>query len=206
MSAKALHSPAVHHGTAPLQRQQLLSRMGRSDYYQGGWQKDQGGCGSRYWHGVWSPSYRKGKGDGKDTKFPRYDAKKIENPSAPSSTTALAQEPVGPPEGSLVGALQAHINAARKAEARVASLTEEAKDCPVEHLRGRPSEVLPTGEGQVPEGYAKAGWRSPGSSGDTRPAGCIFEAGTCCIAPARGDHRCSDASHRTRTGSALPDR
>ena len=80
MSAKALHSPAVHHGTAPLQRQQLLSRMGRSDYYQGGWQKDQGGCGSRYWHGVWSPSYRKGKGDGKDTKFPRYDAKKIENP------------------------------------------------------------------------------------------------------------------------------
>eukprot|EP00439_Symbiodinium_sp_Y106_P054919 s955_g7.t1 len=92
--------------------------MGRSDYYQGGWQKDQGGRGSRYWHGVWSPSYRKGKGDGKDTKFPRYDAKKIENPSAPSSTTALAQEPVGPPEGSLVGALQAHINAARKAEAR----------------------------------------------------------------------------------------
>ena len=101
--------------------------MGRSDYYQGGWQKDQGGRGSRYWHGVWSPSYRKGKGDGKDPKFPRYDAKKIENPCAPSSGVAPQQELAVQSEGSLVGALQAHINAARKAESRVASLTQLRK-------------------------------------------------------------------------------
>ena len=127
MSAKALHSLAVHHGTAPQQRQQLLSRMGRSDYYQGGWQKDQGGRGSRYWHGVWSPSYRKGKGDGKDPKFPRYDAKKIENPNAPSSGVAPQPELAVQTEGNLIGALQAHINAARKAESRVASLTQLRK-------------------------------------------------------------------------------
>ena len=96
--------------------------MGRNDYGQG-WQQDKGGRGSRW--------QRKGKGDGKEkpnqTRFPRYDAKKVEPKEATPQKDTLALETSAPSDGSLVSTFQAHINAVRKAEARVQSLTQLRK-------------------------------------------------------------------------------
>ena len=96
--------------------------MGRNDYAQG-WQQDKGGRGSRW--------QRKGKGDGKEkpnqTRFPRYDAKKVEPKEATPQKDTLALETSAPSDGSLVSTFQAHINAVRKAEARVQSLTQLRK-------------------------------------------------------------------------------
>ena len=101
-----------------------------------GWQPDTSHRGQwGYWRGSYSPHQRgnrrweKGDGKGKDgknaEKFPRYDARKVD-PDAPLPTAALPDLETAAGSGDYVGALQAHLNAARRSETRVRNL-EQAK-------------------------------------------------------------------------------